>query len=84
VAAAAGTPSQPAQSAREAKLVLAIAPWGEIYVDGQRMGVAPPLNELTVAAGRRKIEIRNADLKPHVVMLDLPADSAVKIKHQFK
>jgi serine/threonine-protein kinase len=83
-AAAAGTASQPAQSAREAKLVLAIAPWGEIYVDGQRMGVAPPLNELTVAAGRRKIEIRNADLKPHVVMLDLPADSAVKIKHQFK
>lgn len=64
--------------------MLAIAPWGEVYVDGQRMGVTPPLSELTVAAGRRTIEIRNADLKPHIVMLDLRADSAVKIKHRFK
>ncbi|MCL4800159.1 MAG: serine/threonine protein kinase [Burkholderiales bacterium] len=77
-------PAAPPPRAPEAKVMLAIAPWGEVYVDGQRMGVAPPLNELTVPAGRRKIEIRNADLKPHVVMLDLRADSAVKIKHQFR
>lgn len=64
--------------------MLAIAPWGEVYVDGQRMGITPPLNELTVLAGRRKIEIRNADLKPHIVMLDLRPDSAIKIKHQFR
>lgn len=82
--ASAPPPPAPAQHVPEAKLVLAIAPWGEVYVDGQRMGITPPLNELTVPAGRRRIEIRNADLKPHVVMLDLRPDSAVKIKHQFR
>jgi len=68
----------------EAKLVFAVAPWGEVYVDGQRVGVTPPLRELSVPAGRRKVEIRNADLAPHVVMLDLREHSAVRIKHQFR
>jgi hypothetical protein len=30
------------------------------------------------------VEIRNADLAPHVVMLDLREHSAVRIKHQFR
>lgn len=74
----------PPRPAPEAKLIFAIAPWGEIYVDGQRVGVAPPLRELSVPVGRRKVEIRNANLAPHVVMLDLREHSAVKIKHQFR
>jgi hypothetical protein len=53
-------------------------------VDGQRVGVTPPLRELSVPAGRRKVEIRNADLAPHVVMLDLREHSAVRIKYQFR
>jgi serine/threonine-protein kinase len=74
----------PPRATPEAKLIFAIAPWGEIYVDGQRVGVAPPLRELRVPVGRRKVEIRNADLAPHVVMLDLREHSAVRIKHQFR
>jgi serine/threonine-protein kinase len=74
----------PIVPAPEAKLIFAIAPWGEIYVDDRRVGVAPPLRELSVPAGRRKVEIRNADLAPHIVMLDLPEHSAVRIKHQFR
>jgi len=74
----------PPRPAPEAKLIFAVAPWGEIYVDGQRVGVAPPLRELSVPVGRRKVEIRNANLAPHVVMLDLREHSAVKIKHQFR
>jgi len=72
------------QRAPEAKLMLAIAPWGNVYVDGKHMGATPPLNELTVPAGRRRIEVRNGDLTPHVVMLDLRAGTTVKIKHQFR
>ncbi len=74
----------PVRPAPEAKLIFAIAPWGEIYVDGKRVGVAPPLQEINVPAGRRKVEIRNADLAPHVVMLDLHEHAAVKIKHRFR
>ena len=44
----------------------------------------PPAGELRVPVGRRKVEIRNADLAPHVVMLDLREHSAVRIKHQFR
>jgi serine/threonine protein kinase len=74
----------PALPASEARLVFAIAPWGEVYVDGRRVGVTPPLRELKVLAGRRKVEIRNADLAPHIVMLDLNEHASVKIKHQFR
>jgi eukaryotic-like serine/threonine-protein kinase len=74
----------PVVPAPKAKLIFAIAPWGEIYVDGERVGVAPPLRELSVPAGRRKVEIRNADLAPHIVMLDLDEHSAVRIKYQFR
>lgn len=44
-----------------ATLTFEIVPAGEsgdVYVDGKKVGVAPPLRELKVAAGKHKIEIR--------------------------
>jgi len=41
--------------------------------------------EIAQRAGKRvEVEIRNADLAPHIVMLDLHEHSAVRIKHQFR
>jgi PEGA domain-containing protein len=64
-------------------VVLAIAPWGEIYVDGDRVGVSPPVNEVEVAPGKRKIEIRNGNFPVYTQVVDVKADQKVRIKHKF-
>ena len=67
-----------------ATLKLAASPWGEIYIDGKKAGISPPLKKLTIPAGKHKIEIRNAQFKPYVQTIDLKADSSISIKHIFR
>ncbi len=66
------------------RIRLAIAPWGEVYVDGKMAGVTPPLNELVLPPGKHRIEIRNADFVPHRRNIDLAADANLRIKHKFE
>src|SRR3954469_19656941 len=66
-----------------ALVMLAIAPWGEIYVDGDRIGVSPPVNEVEVAPGKRKIEIRNGNFPVFTQVVDVKADQKIRIKHKF-
>ena len=81
--AAIETVAPPAQD-RAALITLAIAPWGEVYVDGDRIGVSPPVNEVEVAPGKRTIEIRNGNLPVYIQIVDVTADQKVRIKHKFK
>ena len=67
-----------------ATLSFAVSPWGDIYVDGKKMGASPPLNELRVSAGTHKIEIRNQSFAPYSKTLHLEADSTKKLKHRFQ
>ena len=48
------------------RLELAVAPWGEVLVDGKSRGVSPPLRVLDVAPGAHTIEIRNSTFPAHV------------------
>ena len=66
-----------------ALVMLAIAPWGEIYVDGDRIGVSPPVNEVEVAPGKRKIEIKNGSFPVFTQILDVKSDQKIRIKHKF-
>ena len=61
-----------------------ILPWGEVYVDGQMRGVAPPLREVEVKPGRHRIEIRNADFQPYVEVVDAKPGSRIRIRHRFR
>ena len=68
-----------------ARLLLAVSPWGEIYVDGRRRGTSPPLTELKLAPGRHTVEIRNSTFVPYAETVDLKGETAtVKIKHRFR
>lgn len=67
----------------EATLHFAVSPWGDVYVDGKKMGASPPLNELQVSAGTHKIEIRNQNFAPYKETLHLQANSTKKLKHRF-
>jgi serine/threonine-protein kinase len=66
------------------RLALAISPWGEVYVDGQRKGVSPPLAEINLAPGTYTIEIRNTTFRPFRERFDLRNATDVKIKHKFQ
>jgi serine/threonine-protein kinase len=66
------------------KLTLAISPWGEVRVDGKPAGIAPPLTELKVAAGRHRIEIRNGGFPPYRQTIQVAGGATVRIKHKFK
>jgi PEGA domain-containing protein len=83
-AADAGSAASVPAPAASAWITLAIAPWGEVYVDGDRLGVSPPVNEVEVAAGKRKIEIKNGSFPVYTQVVDLKADQKLRIKHKFQ
>jgi len=83
-AADVGSAAPVAPTEGSAWITLAIAPWGEVYVDGDRLGVSPPVNEVEVAAGKRKIEIKNGSFPVYTQVVDLKADQKLRIKHKFQ
>ena len=76
-------PDAPALPAGTALISLAIAPWGEVYVDGERIGVSPPVNEVEVVPGKRKVEIKNGDFPVYTQVVDVKTDQKIRIKHKF-
>ena len=78
------TTTTPEKPAAQATVSLGIAPWGEVYVDGNKKGVSPPLNSLQVSPGKHQIEIRNTTFSPYKQTVDLKPGEQLKIKHKFR
>jgi serine/threonine protein kinase len=77
--------AEPASGAQaKADIMFAIAPWGEVHVDGKRVGVSPPLATLQLNAGKHKVEVRNQASAPYRVTVDLKPGQSLKIRHKFK
>jgi serine/threonine-protein kinase len=66
-----------------ATLQLAVAPWGEIFIDGRKRGLAPPLTELQLPPGRHQLEVRNAGQR-HRQTIVLAPRATVRVKHKFQ
>jgi serine/threonine-protein kinase len=81
VVAVSNTPPPPARAGR---LAFAVSPWGEVYVDGRRRGISPPLQEINLSPGKHLVEIRNTTFQRHSQTVDLDADASVRIKHKFQ
>jgi serine/threonine-protein kinase len=77
-------PAPVSEKKKTSVLVFAVSPWGEIYVDDEMVGIAPPLKELKVTPGKHSIEIRNEDAKPYTLTLNVASGKSMKIKHKFK
>ena len=75
---------RPAPAPSGGKLELAIAPWGEVLIDGKRRGVSPPLRVVDLPPGAHTVEIRNSTFPAHVQEVKLKAGEAVRIRHRFK
>ncbi len=65
------------------RLVLAVSPWGEVYVDGKLQGTTPPLAEVELPPGRHRVEIRNSAQLPYHTFVELRAGETQPIRHAF-
>jgi class 3 adenylate cyclase len=89
VAAAPATPkperqAQAPTSAGVGSIVFAVAPWGEVLIDGKSRGVSPPLRTVEIPAGPHRIEIRNSTFPAHVAKVEVKAGEAIQIRHRFR
>jgi len=82
-ATAAMPPPMPVAPKPTGRVVLAVQPWGEIYVDGKKRGISPPTKELRLPPGQHVVEIRNGTFPPHSETVQVNADEVVRITHSF-
>lgn len=82
-AAAAQRMPPPPAAPPVATLRLSVSPWAEVWVDGVRRGVTPPLKTLTLAPGRRRVELRNPAAPPVVIQVDARAGRTTEVEHRF-
>ena len=82
VVAAAPPPAAPLPP-QTATLMLTVSPWGEIYVDGKRRGVASPVATIEVPPGRHRVEIRNASQPSYLANVTVQAGDTQQITHRF-
>jgi hypothetical protein len=61
-----------------------IVPWGEIYLDGRRLGAAPPLRDIALQPGLHRIEVRNPGFASHSRTIEIRAGDAIRIRHRFE
>jgi len=77
VAMAAPTP-------RDASIKILAFPWAEVYVDGQRRGVSPPLRAVPIKPGKHRVELRNSSFPPHVETVEVKSGAEVSVRHRFR
>ena len=66
-----------------ARLIIAISPRGELYIDGKHHGTAPPITTLVLEPGMHRIEIRSGSRKPYLTYMVVQAGEQRRIRHDF-
>ena len=72
---------QPMFKTRPAIVKLEVKPRGEVFIDGESKGRVPPLTELLVPPGTRKIRIVQAGYRPYEATLDLKPGQRLTVTH---
>jgi serine/threonine-protein kinase len=67
----------------DGRITLAIAPWGEVLVNGRSHGVSPPLTTMSLPPGSYSIEVRNGDLPPMKTDIDVRPGQSLTLRHRF-
>ncbi|TMH84995.1 MAG: adenylate/guanylate cyclase domain-containing protein [Betaproteobacteria bacterium] len=69
---------------RDATLNIVALPWAEVFVDGTRQGVSPPLRAIPLRPGRHRVELRNGSFPAHVQTVELKPGTELSITHRFR
>jgi serine/threonine protein kinase len=74
---------KPVATTQAAKLVIAVSPRGELYIDGKHFGTTPPVTTLDLEPGLHRIEIRSGSRKPYLTYMTVEAGDERRIRHDF-
>jgi serine/threonine-protein kinase len=66
-----------------ARLIIAVSPHGEIYIDGKHHGTTPPITTFDLEPGMRRIEVRSGSRKPYLTFMTVQAGDVRRIRHDF-
>ena len=72
------------KSVATGKVRLNIIPWGAVYVDGEKFGVAPPLRDIALEPGTHRIEVRNPGFASYLQDVEVSAGEEIRIRHRFR
>lgn len=63
---------------------LDIRPWGEVWINGVARGISPPVKDLKLIPGKYQVVVRNADLPPMRMTLEVKPGKPAVISHTFQ
>ncbi len=63
---------------------LDIRPWGEVWINGVARGISPPVKDLKLIPGKYQVVVRNADLPPFRMTLEVKPGKPAVISHTFQ
>jgi len=69
---------------RDAMLNIVALPWAEVFVDGTRQGVSPPLRAIPLRPGKHRVELRNGSFPAHIQTVELKPGMELSITHRFR
>jgi hypothetical protein len=69
--------------AATARLMLAVSPRGELYIDGEHHGTTPPLTTFDLEPGLHRIEVRSGSRTPYLTYMMVQAGDVRRIQHDF-
>jgi hypothetical protein len=73
-----------APAVRDGTINIIALPWAEVFVDGTRQGVSPPLKAIPLKPGKHRVELRNGSFPPHVQTVDLRPGAEISVTHRFR
>jgi len=65
-------------------LQVSVLPWGEVFVDGKKLGVSPPLHSVPLSPGKHQVELRNASFPAHRQTLNVKPGQSIIVSHRFR
>ncbi len=65
-------------------LSVIVQPWGEVWIDGRKRGISPPLFKLQLPPGSYRIELRNPDLPAYRQDVQISAGQSVTLRHSLQ
>ena len=78
---AAKVPEQ--QPGATARLILAVSPRGDLYIDGKHHGTTPPITTFDIEPGMHRIEVRSGSKTPYLTYVTVQAGDVRRIRHDF-
>jgi len=76
--------ARPEAVADLASINFRILPWGEIYINGKKRGVSPPLTSVKLKPGKYSIEIMNSSFPTYTQAVEVKSNGNIEIKHKFQ